>query len=96
MLTVPGATLSSRVAAGLNEAINLPIMNVESRKTYCDVAVALRSATAKPLLRSIRSHIAESLGKDIFNSSKFSASLEAAYTAAYDLLPHYRNIILSR
>ena len=96
VLTVPGATLSSRVASGLNEAINLSILNTESRKAYCDMAVALRSSAVAPLLRNIRSRIYASLGEDIFNSSKFSASLEAAYTAAYDLLPQYLNIVLSR
>jgi len=91
VLTVPGGTLSSRVAAGLNVAIDMTILNAESRKEYVEVAVALNSH-ARPLLTKIRQHIYNALGKYIFNSQKFSKKLESAYLAAYELFPEYKHL----
>jgi predicted O-linked N-acetylglucosamine transferase (SPINDLY family) len=92
VLTLPGPCLASRVAAGLNAALRLPLLTAESRRAYVEVAVALRQPRAAPLLRDIRSHIYNELGESLFNSTRFSARLETAYKAAYDLLPTYRHI----
>lgn len=95
MLTFPGETLSSRVAAGLNEAIHLPIMNAESRKAYVEVAVKLRQREMFPLLEGIRTRIYDELGVSLFNSTKFSARLETAYKAAYEIFPSYKHLFFA-
>lgn len=96
ILTLPKDTLSSRVSAGLNEAVDLSFLNVESRKTYVDIAIALRDKTTAPLLFKIRSRILEALGTKIFNSTLFSSNLEESYRAALELLPKYQHLFFQR
>mmetsp|Transcript_19415 Transcript_19415/g.27909 ORF Transcript_19415/g.27909 Transcript_19415/m.27909 type:complete len:296 (+) Transcript_19415:55-942(+) len=91
VLTRPGKTISSRVASSLNAAIGLSMMTVESRKIYVDTAVTLVEKK-RDLLLHIRLHIQNSIGRDIFNSTRFSSKLEVVYRVTTELHPSNRHV----
>lgn len=93
VLTLPGATFSSRVAASLNDAVNLTLLlTADSRKEYIELAVALSAPSNFPLLLQMRMHIFHALGKLIFNSRDFSAQLEAAYESVFEIHPDFMHV----
>jgi len=92
VLTLPRETVASRVAASLNTAVSLSLLNTYSAKEYVDVAVRLFHSPSA--LAYVRRRILGSLGNEIFNSERFAGHLEHAYEAVYDLYPSFKHVYL--
>lgn len=90
VLTRPGATLSSRVAASLNSVMDMCYLNAESRKEYVDIAVNI---TLRPaLLNGLHGRIFRIVGEKLFNSTQFASKLERAYHGMVDIYPNFFNL----
>ena len=85
VLTMEGASFSSRVAHSLNVAANVDIELVAtSRKTYIGIMDSIcRRQTGT--LAGLHHKIESSFGRSLFNSSTFAKSLEIAYTSMHIL-----------
>jgi protein O-GlcNAc transferase len=67
------------VAASLNKAVGLPEMTVNSWQEYKDLA--LRLATMPEALAAVKEKLAANRSQtSLFDTSRFTANLEAAYT----------------
>ena len=83
VLTLPGASFSSRMAASVLTAAGLPELIAESRADYESRAVALarngeRLAALKRKLATTRSHCA------LFDTASFTRNLESLYQQMYE------------
>ena len=78
VLTCPGESFASRVAASLLSAIDLPELIVTSPKDYVELAIAL--ATNPQRLAEIRKKLADNrLTTALFDTPLFAKHLEAAF-----------------
>lgn len=83
VLTKQGNTFASRVAASLLRAIGLPELITTSNEDYA--ALALQLATNTELLASVKLRLSNNrLSAPLFDSSKFTLHLEAAYHTMYE------------
>jgi predicted O-linked N-acetylglucosamine transferase (SPINDLY family) len=83
VLTRAGNTFASRVAASLLTAVGLPELITATVAEYEDLAVEL--ATSPPRLAAIRQRLAANrLSSPLFDSARFTRSLESAYGVIYD------------
>ncbi len=84
VLTCPGATFASRVAASLLRAVGLPELVTASLVEY--EALALRLATDPPALAALRAKLdANRLTAPLFDSARFTRHLEAAYRRMWEM-----------
>jgi protein O-GlcNAc transferase len=84
VLTCPGATFASRVAASLLHAVGLPELVTASLAEY--EALALRLATDPPALGALRARLdANRLTAPLFDSARFTRHLEAAYRRMWEI-----------
>ncbi|QHI99947.1 tetratricopeptide repeat protein [Xylophilus rhododendri] len=82
VLTVPGASFASRVAASLLKAAGLPEMVVDSVKAYEQKAVAL--ARAPEEIRALRERLeAGRRTMPLFDTRRFARRLESAFEAVW-------------
>lgn len=80
VLTCPGASFASRVAASLNAAVGLQALNCASPADYEAEAVALAQQPER--LQGLKQHLREQgLKAPLFDSPRFTGDLEAAYLA---------------
>src|SRR5690606_19688896 len=78
LLTCPGDTFASRVAASLLTAVGLPEMIVAHFGEYEDLAVALAKDPAR--LEALRRKLADNrAGAPLFKTEAFARDIEAAY-----------------
>lgn len=78
VLTMPGATFASRVAASLLAAAGMPELVVGSLQAYEDAAVELAADTAK--LAAVRERLAARHPTcALFNAERYTRHLEAAF-----------------
>ncbi len=78
VLTYPGETFASRVAASLLNAVELPELITQSPKAY--EALALELATDPKKLSALRRKLAENLPScPLFNATLFARHIEDAY-----------------
>ncbi|MCC7325251.1 MAG: tetratricopeptide repeat protein [Burkholderiales bacterium] len=78
LLTAPGATYASRVAASLLHAVGLPELVMESTRAYVDAAVALARDRAE--LARLKAYLAgPGLDSPLFDTRRTTRALEAAY-----------------
>ncbi|MDD0838653.1 tetratricopeptide repeat protein [Curvibacter sp. HBC61] len=83
VLTCPGASFASRVAASLNAAVGLQALNCASPADYEAEAVALAQQPER--LQGLKQHLREQgLQAPLFDSPRFTRDLEAAYLAMLD------------
>jgi predicted O-linked N-acetylglucosamine transferase (SPINDLY family) len=79
VLTRMGTAFAGRVAASLNNAVGLPEMIVNSTQEYEDLA--LRLATLPETLAAVKAKLAANRRQaQLFDTSRFTRNLEAAYT----------------
>ena len=87
IITKKGEQFVARAAASMLNAVGLPEMITKTEKDYEELALKL--ATDKPLLSSIREKLANNrLSKPLFNTEKYTKDLEKAFEKAYT---HYLN-----
>lgn len=80
VLTCPGASFASRVAASLNAAVGLSALNMACIEDYEAEAVALAHDPQR--LQAYKSHLrSQGLGAPLFDTPRFTRDLEAAYLA---------------
>ena len=85
VLTLPGESFASRVAASLLTAIGLPELIAGSTADYADLAVAL--AADRPRLALLRARLAHNrVAGPLFDTARFTRDLEAAYALMVDRL----------
>jgi predicted O-linked N-acetylglucosamine transferase (SPINDLY family) len=83
LLTCSGESFSSRVAASLLKALNLPELIAPSQAEYETLAVDL--AINPERLRMIKQKLKQNLqSTSLFNTSMFARHIENAYTQMYD------------
>jgi predicted O-linked N-acetylglucosamine transferase (SPINDLY family) len=83
LLTLPGATFASRVAASLLTALDLPQLIAASAAAYEETAVQL--ATAPGRLAQIRAALAvKRQTSPLFATTPYARDLEAAYTRIHE------------
>ncbi len=83
LLTLPGQSFASRVAASLLHAVELPELIASSRAQYESMAVDL--ATHPEKLQVIRSRLQANRARcRLFDTPRFAASMEAAYVQMYE------------
>lgn len=96
VLTCPGRTLPSRVAASLVTAVGLPELIAPSVADYEALAVEL--ATQPERLGALRQRLADKLPTTrLFDTARFTRHMEAAFTAIYQraqagLLPEHIDV----
>lgn len=78
VLTMPGATFASRVAASLLEALELPELVVADRAAYVALAIATSRADAAALRATLDARRAST---PLFDARAMAQALEAAYAA---------------
>ncbi len=82
VLTRCGQSFASRVAASLLHAVGLPELVAASEEAYVDLAVAL--ATDAPRLQALRRVLGGArAGSALFDSPRFTRSIESAYLAMH-------------
>jgi len=82
VVTQIGETFAARVAASLLSAIDLPELIASTPQAY--EALAIELATNPEQLISIKEKLARNrLTKPLFDTQRFTRSIEAAYTAMY-------------
>jgi predicted O-linked N-acetylglucosamine transferase (SPINDLY family) len=82
LVTRPGKTCASRVAASVLKAVGLPELITESAEAY--EALALELATNAPKLSALRQRLAENrLTCPLFDTALFTRHIEAAYEAMW-------------
>ncbi len=85
LLTISGQTFISRVAGSLLRAVGLPELIVGDMQTY--EQTALRLATDRPLLESLRRRLMENVAvSSLFNIESATDKIECAYQSMYDRL----------
>jgi predicted O-linked N-acetylglucosamine transferase (SPINDLY family) len=83
VLTCPGQTMPSRVAASLLTAIGLPELIASSPDEYEEMAVRL--ATEPAVLNALRDKLNRNRTTSaLFDTTRFTRHLEAAYTSIYE------------
>jgi hypothetical protein len=83
VLTQMGESFASRYAASLLMAIGLPELITDTPKAYEELAIHL--ATHQERLKSIKEKLQKNrLTAPLFDTSRFTQSLEASYRAMYD------------
>jgi protein O-GlcNAc transferase len=83
LLTRPGASFVSRVAASLLKAVNLPELIAASQSDYEALAIAL--ATDPPRLAAIKGRLASGRATfPLFDTALTTRHLEAAYREIYE------------
>lgn len=83
VLTLMGKSFASRYAASLLNAIDLPELITETPKAY--EALAIELATHPEKLKTIKEKLKRNqLTTRLFDTHKFTLSLESAYQAMYD------------
>ena len=83
VLTCLGKSFSSRVAASLLNAVNLPELITSSQKDY--EALAIELATNPKKLKAIKDKLAKNLpSAPLFDTPLFTKHLESAYKTMYD------------
>ncbi len=83
VLTCAGEAMAGRVAASLLEAIELPELVTHSREEYEALAVVLAMDVTR--LGAIRRKLAHNRDSTLlFDTPRFTASIEAAYSTMYD------------
>jgi predicted O-linked N-acetylglucosamine transferase (SPINDLY family) len=86
VLTTPGSTFAGRVAASLIKAIGLPEMIAPSPEAY--EAMALQLARDANALAEIKAKLQRNRGiHALFDTARFTRSLEAAYAKLYERAP---------
>jgi predicted O-linked N-acetylglucosamine transferase (SPINDLY family) len=84
VLTCPGETFASRVAASLLHAIGLPELVTSSLADY--EALALRLATDPASLAALKAKLAANrLTTPLFDAARFTRHLEAAYRRMWEM-----------
>jgi predicted O-linked N-acetylglucosamine transferase (SPINDLY family) len=84
VVTCAGGSFAGRVGASMLKAANLPELVTQSLEDY--EALALRLATDRDLLASIRRNLEENrLTCPLFDGDSFCRNVEAAYTAMWDI-----------
>jgi len=82
VLTQPGATFASRVAASINHHLGLNELNVASDQAYGDLAVALGSD--RPGLRELRERVAAARrSSGLFDMAGYARDFEALLAAMF-------------
>jgi predicted O-linked N-acetylglucosamine transferase (SPINDLY family) len=82
VLTTPGETFASRVAASLLRAAGLPELIVATPEAYEREAIRLAGAPAQ--LAALRSRLdRDSLRRSLYDTDAFARALEAAYDAMW-------------
>ena len=81
------------MAASLNTALSLPLLNTASSKEYVDLAVRLFH-TGEAARGRVRAQIRRGLGRGgvLFNSERFAGQLERVYQAVYELYPSFKHV----
>ncbi|HEX7920493.1 MAG TPA: tetratricopeptide repeat protein [Bradyrhizobium sp.] len=83
VLTIPGDTFASRVAASLLHATGLPELVAESPEAYERMAIDL--ATDPSRLAALKARLAANRRTaPLFDTKRFTRHIEAAYTAMYE------------
>lgn len=83
VLTCPGRTFASRVAASLNTAVGLPDLIAGSIEDYESMALAL--ATDPERLRAVRARLAANrLVAPLFDTVRYTRNLESLYLSMHD------------
>jgi protein O-GlcNAc transferase len=80
LLTYPGESFASRVAASLLRTAGLPELIAASPQEYEELAVELAASPSR--LRTLRSRLAEGAAP-LFDTRRYARNLEAAYEAMY-------------
>jgi predicted O-linked N-acetylglucosamine transferase (SPINDLY family) len=82
LLTQPGATFASRVAASLNHHLGLGELNAPSDQAYVELAVELARHSGK--LSSLRLHVADArTSSSLFDMAGYARDFEALLTAMF-------------
>jgi predicted O-linked N-acetylglucosamine transferase (SPINDLY family) len=82
IITRPGETFASRVAASLLKAVGLPELITDSAEAY--VALALERACDAPRLAALRQRLGDNrLTRPLFDTRLFARHIEAGYTAMW-------------
>ncbi|WP_417310224.1 tetratricopeptide repeat protein [Devosia sp.] len=80
VLTLPGETFASRVAASLLTAIDMPELIVDSREAYVETAVAIGNDPARAA--ALKEKLAQNRETSpLFDMESYTRHLEAAFTA---------------
>jgi protein O-GlcNAc transferase len=83
VVTCPGETFASRVAASVLKAVGMPELVAESLQAY--EALALRLATNAPELAALRRRLTGNrLAHPLFDTALFTRNIEAAYAAMWE------------
>uniref|UniRef100_A0A8D0CHR6 UDP-N-acetylglucosamine--peptide N-acetylglucosaminyltransferase 110 kDa subunit n=1 Tax=Scleropages formosus TaxID=113540 RepID=A0A8D0CHR6_SCLFO len=87
MVTMPGETLASRVAASQLTCLGCPELIAKNRQEYEDVAVKL--GTDMEFLKTIRTQVwKQRICSPLFNTKQYTADLEKLYLQMWE---HYAN-----
>lgn len=83
VLTCPGTTFASRVAAGLVTAAGLPDLLARTPDDYEQMALALAREPVR--LAALRARLDETRGSSpLFDTTRYTRNIEAAYLAMWD------------
>jgi predicted O-linked N-acetylglucosamine transferase (SPINDLY family) len=87
VLTQPGATFASRVAASLNHAVGMDALNAASDQAYVDTAIGL--GTDPEQLRAARERVASARADaKLFDMAGYARAFEAAMLHMFRHLEH--------
>uniref|UniRef100_A0A672L5R7 UDP-N-acetylglucosamine--peptide N-acetylglucosaminyltransferase 110 kDa subunit n=1 Tax=Sinocyclocheilus grahami TaxID=75366 RepID=A0A672L5R7_SINGR len=87
MVTMPGETLASRVAASQLTCLGCPELIAQSRQEYEDVAVKL--GTDMEFLKKVRSRVwKQRICSPLFNTKLYTMDLERLYLQMWDVPNH--------
>jgi protein O-GlcNAc transferase len=79
LITLPGQSFPARVAASILQAANLPELIVPDLAAY--ESLALKLARDPSALKAVRDKLADKSGMALFDTTRFTRNLEAAYLA---------------
>jgi len=82
LLTVPGESFASRVAASLLEAVGLPELRADSRQQYETTAIALAKDPER--LAQLR-HRLTAGATSLFDTAQYTRNLEDLYSRMYEI-----------
>ncbi len=83
VLTVPGATFASRVAASLVTACGLPDLAAPDEDSYVNLAIALAQETAT--LQGLKQHLdSQRMSLPLFDSNQYARDYEALLQRMFD------------
>ncbi|XP_068618736.1 UDP-N-acetylglucosamine--peptide N-acetylglucosaminyltransferase 110 kDa subunit-like [Battus philenor] len=84
MVTLPGVTLASRVAASLLTSLNCPELIAKDRGTYLDIAVKL--GTSEQYRRYIQAKVSQArLETTLFDCKQYCRGLESLYFKMWEM-----------